>query len=126
MTDARQAPDGLMRPLAQAYLRFLEMSRVVVQAEDRVVLDPNEKALLEAVLLRWHQNMPMTVREAIDLRELGSAATLHKRLLRLRDLGFLETQHPPHDKRAKFLHPTALALAELDRLGQHLLKAHSG
>ncbi|MEY4977237.1 MAG: hypothetical protein RIQ97_2432 [Pseudomonadota bacterium] len=125
MGDPRQAPDGLMRPLARAYLRFLEMSRVVGHSPDRVALDPNEQALLEAVLLRWHQGEPMSVREAIELRDLGSPATLHKRLLRLRDLGLLDTQHPPHDKRSKFLYPTAMALAELERLGRHLHKAHA-
>ena len=126
MSGQHPQQPGLLHPLAHAYLRFLEMSRVVAKAPATVTLDPNEHALLEAVLLRWFQGDAMSVREAIELRDLGSPATLHKRLLRLRDLGMLETQHPPHDKRAKFLHPTALALAELERLGQHLRTAHAG
>jgi hypothetical protein len=52
-------------------------------------MDPNESALLQSVVLRWYENEPMTVRDAIGLAQLGSPATLHKRITRLREKDML-------------------------------------
>ena len=63
------------RPLAAAYLRFLQLARIVQALPEGTEMDANESALLEAVVLRWYENKPMTVREAIGLAQLGSPAT---------------------------------------------------
>jgi Fe-S-cluster formation regulator IscX/YfhJ len=60
-------------PLASAYLRFLQLARVVQALPEGMQMDANERALLEAVVLRWHESSPMTVREAIALSQLGHA-----------------------------------------------------
>ena len=52
-------------PLASAYFRFLQLARAVEALPDGVLMDPNESALLEAVVLRWHEGQAMTVREAL-------------------------------------------------------------
>jgi DNA-binding MarR family transcriptional regulator len=83
-------------------------------------MDANESALLEAVVLRWHEGQAMTVREAINLADLGSPATLHKRITRLRNKDMLDTYSEPGDRRAKFLIPSQKALEYFDRLGQSL------
>ena len=71
-------------PLASAYFRFLQLARAVEALPQGTAMDANETALLEAVVLRWHEGHPMTVRESINLSALGSPATLHKRVTRLR------------------------------------------
>ena len=83
-------------------------------------MDANESALLEAVVLRWHEGQPMTVREAIGLAQLGSPATLHKRVTRLRQKDMLVAHSEPDDRRAKFLLPTARALAYFAHLGRSM------
>ncbi len=93
-------------PTANAYLRFLQLARGIQQLPDAPLLDANEKALLEEVALRWFENRTMTVREAIGLTQLGSPATLHKRITRLRHKDLLMTFSQPEDKRAKYLIPT--------------------
>ena len=108
------------RPLAAAYLRFLQLARVVQALPEGAEMDANESALLEAVVLRWYEQKPMTVREAISLTELGSPATLHKRVTRLRQKDMLAAQSEPDDRRAKFLMPTAKALAYFERLGRSM------
>lgn len=70
---------------ATAYLRFLQLAKVVQALPDGQEMDANELALLESVVLRWYEDQPMTVREAIGLAALGSPATLHKRITRLRE-----------------------------------------
>ena len=91
---------------ANAYMRFLQLARAVQQLPDAPQLDANEKALLEEIVLRWYENRVMTVREAIGLTHLGSPATLHKRITRLRQKDLLKTFNQPDDKRAKYLFPT--------------------
>jgi DNA-binding MarR family transcriptional regulator len=111
-------------PFASAYLRFLQLAQVVQALPDGLEMDANEKALLQAVVLRWYENEPMTVREAIGLVDLGSPATLHKRITRLRDKDMLNTMNLEGDRRAKFLIPTQRTLDYFSDLGQSMQQAH--
>jgi len=110
--------------VANAYLRFLQLARAVDALPGASSLDANESALLEAVVLRWHEEQPMTVREAISIASLGSPATLHKRITRLREKNLLATYSQPGDRRAKFLVPTQQALDYFHHLGQSMQQAH--
>jgi hypothetical protein len=105
---------------ASAYLRFLQLAKGIQQLPDAPQLDANEKALLEEVALRWFENSPMTVREAIGLSQLGSPATLHKRITRLRQKDLLMTFNQPEDKRAKYLIPTEKTLAMFGDFGKKM------
>lgn len=105
---------------ANAYLRFLQLAKGIQQLPDAPQLDANEKALLEDVALRWFENRPMTVREAIGLAQLGSPATLHKRITRLRQKDLLMTFNQPEDKRAKYLIPTDKTIAMFGDFGKKM------
>ena len=105
---------------ANAYLRFLQLARGLQQLPDAPLLDANEKALLEDVALRWYENRTMTVREAIGLAHLGSPATLHKRITRLRQKELLMTFNQPEDKRAKYLIPTDKTIAMFGDFGKKM------
>lgn len=107
-------------PLANAYLRFLQLAHAVQELPDGSDMDANETALLEAVVLRWHEGRAMTVREAISLEQLGSPATLHKRITRLREKDMLSTFNQEGDRRAKFLVPTERTLAHFSQLGRSM------
>ena len=111
-------------PLVSAYLRFLQLAKVIQALPDGQEMDANEKALLQAVVLRWYENQPMTVREAIGWAELGSPATLHKRITRLREKDMLGNLNLEGDRRAKFLIPTQRTLDYFQNLGQSMQQAH--
>lgn len=111
-------------PFASAYLRFLQLAKVIQALPDGMGMDANEQALLQAVVLRWHENSPMTVREAIALADLGSPATLHKRVTRLREKEMLSTLNLEGDRRAKFLIPTQRTLDYFNNLGQSMQVAN--
>ncbi len=108
---------------ADAYMRFLQLARSVQQLSDAPQLDANEKALLEEIALRWFENKVMTVREAIALAHLGSPATLHKRITRLRQKDLLKTFNQAEDKRAKYLIPTDKTIAMFGVFGKKMNKA---
>jgi len=110
-------------PFTSAYLRFLQLAKVVQALPDGQAMDANEEALLQAVVLRWYEFKPMTVREAIALAELGSPATLHKRISRLREKDMLSTLSLEGDRRAKFLIPTQRTLDYFEHLGQTMQQA---
>jgi hypothetical protein len=105
------------------YLRFLQLAKAIQSLPDAPLLDANENALLEAIALRWYEQKPMTVREAIALSELGSPATLHKRITRLRDRDLVKTFSQADDKRAKFLIPTEKSLAMFNDYGKKMSSA---
>lgn len=113
-------------PFAMAYLRFLYR---VAQSEEREpipdaqLLDTNEKAMLELALLRWAQGDPLTVRQAIGHAHLGSPATLHRRLMQLRQKNYLQLEDVAGDKRAKYLVPGPHGLAHLESMGRHMMGA---
>ncbi len=108
-------------PFFQAYLRFL--LRVEAQGDDagQENLEPNEKALLELVVLRWAKHQPLTVRQTIAHAHLGSPATLHKRLMNLRKMGYLQLQDVANDKRAKHLVPGPQGYAYMETMGKHMI-----
>jgi len=93
-------------PLAEAYFRFLQLARTFQADPSEAAMDANERALLEAVALRWFEDEPMTVREAIAMERLGSPATLHKRITRLRQKDMLVAFNQEGDRRAKYLIPS--------------------
>jgi hypothetical protein len=108
---------------ANAYMRFLQLARAVQQLPDAPQLDANEKALLEEIVLRWYEDRVMTVREAIGLTHLGSPATLHKRITRLRQKDLLKTFNQPDDKRAKYLTPTDKTMTLFGDFGKKMNSA---
>jgi hypothetical protein len=117
--------DKSKTPFVSAYLRFLQLAKVVQALPDGQEMDANEQALLESVVLRWYENQPMTVREAINLATLGSPATLHKRITRLREKDMLSTLNLEGDRRAKFLIPTQRTLDFFQHLGQSMQQANT-
>ena len=107
-------------PTENAYLRFLQLAKAIQSLPDAPLLDANENALLEAIALRWFENKPMTVREAIGISQLGSPATLHKRITRLRNRDLVQTFNQPDDKRAKYLIPTDKSIAMFKDFGKKM------
>lgn len=110
---------------ASAYIRFLKLARSVQQLPDGPLIDANEKALLEEIAISWFENRVMTVLEAIGLTHLGSPATLHKRITRLRQKDLLKTFNQAEDKRAKYLIPTDQTIAMFGDFGKKMSSAIS-
>ena len=109
-------------PLAEAYFRFLQLAKALQFENADIEMDANERAILDAVALCWYEGQPMTVREAIALDHLGSPATLHKRITRLRQKELLIAFNQEGDRRAKYLIPSEKTLDFYGYLGHNLQK----
>lgn len=117
--------DKTNSPLAEAYLRFLQLAQAFQAERPALDMDANERALLDAVALCWFQGQPMTVREAIALDHLGSPATLHKRISRLREKDLLVAFNQEGDRRAKYLIPTEKTLSFFEGMGDTMQKVQA-
>lgn len=111
-------------PLAEAYFRFLQLAKTFQADPSTAAMDANERTLLDAVALCWFEDRPMTVREAIALDYLGSPATLHKRISRLRKKDMLVAFNQEGDRRAKYLIPSEKTLKMFAELGGNMQKVH--
>jgi hypothetical protein len=116
MTESKKTP------LTEAYFRFLQLAKAFQSENAAVEMDANERAILDAVALCWYEGQPMTVREAIALDHLGSPATLHKRISRLREKEMLIALNQEGDRRAKYLIPSDKTLDFFGNLGRNMQK----
>jgi hypothetical protein len=89
-------------------------------------IGPEDAALLDAVLAAAASGAPMTVLGAISLDHLGSRATLHRRLQRLRGEKYLSVAHHATDRRLKHLLPAPRGLQYAQAIGQRILAAATG
>jgi hypothetical protein len=119
MTESKKTP------LAEAYFRFLQLAKALQFENADIEMDANERALLDAVALCWYEGQPMTVREAIALDHLGSPATLHKRITRLRQKELLIAFNQEGDRRAKYLIPSEKTLLFFGHLGRNMQKVET-
>jgi len=116
MTESKKTP------LAEAYFRFLQLAKALQFENADIEMDANERAILDALALCWYEGQPMTVREAIALDHLGSPATLHKRITRLREKELLIAFNQEGDRRAKYLIPSQKTLDFFGHLGLNIRK----
>jgi len=105
-------------PFLEAYLRFLNLAASVVAMPGMDTFGVNERALFEKILQAWAAQQPLSVRQAIDIKSLGSPATLHKRLVRLRKLDMVSAQIDDRDRRTKLLVPTDKGFQYANSLGK--------
>jgi len=110
-------------PLATSYLRFLQLVKAIEGLPTLPSLDANESALLDALAVQWFADSPLTVMQAMGLSDLGSPATMHRRIARLRKMGMIATDEDVNDTRIKRLVLTPVAVAHFDQLGKSLQTA---
>lgn len=107
------------------YMRFLRLVKALEGSGEAPPLDANESALLNALAERWHAGHPMTIMQAMALSDLGSPATLHRRIMRLRQLGMIDAVEDKSDTRIRHLVLTPSAVEYFEKLSKTLRSAVS-
>lgn len=105
--------------MANPYFQFLTL----LSNPENMEFDANHKVLFESSVIHWSLGKPLSVLETISQSELGSPATLHKRLQRLIAQDFLKSECTGADKRTKFISPTPKGISYMEWVGDKLLKS---
>lgn len=108
--------------LIDAYFRFLKFSEATQELPSFPRLDAVEGQLLQLVAKSWREGRALSVTETIQTSGIGSPATLHARLKRLRAKGLIELQ-TLDDARCKQVVPTSETLDYFVSLGECMQKA---
>jgi len=106
----------------EVYLKFIEASNALKKHAQFPELDSIEVELLNTIAIRWKENKPLLVNEAISLERIGSRATLHARIKNLRTKGYVDF-HQDIDGRKKILKPTMLAMGYFSQLSNLLTQS---
>lgn len=94
-----------MTPL---YLTFLQHIAEIKPTKHHQIDFTAEKLL--DIIACCHYHEPLTVTEAMSLQEIGSPATIHRKLDDLRKAGLIEHKHEGEDRRTKFIQLTPRAI----------------
>ena len=118
--------DNDLQPSDTTYFQFLKIIQLAKSSHTITELTPNEIQLLQEIALSHFEGQAFTVKQALKLKDLGSPATLHKRIQHLRKGGFLRTEKKDTDHRTKHLIATPLAILQFEFLGLAMQKAIDG
>jgi hypothetical protein len=109
--------------MAKPYFHFLTLLSDPAFCQEDMEFDANHKALFESAVIHWSLGKPLSVFETISQAELGSPATLHKRLQRLIAQDFVKSECTGADKRTKFISPTPKGMSYMEWVGDKLYKS---
>ena len=99
------------------YLRFLKIAEVI-QKGSLSELDESHVLLLNAIAVQHAVGNPLTVSQAMNLSQIASQTTLHRKLDELRIAGFIEQIFTGTNRRTKYLVPTPVAHAYFEKMSQ--------
>jgi DNA topoisomerase IA len=108
-----------------SYLRFLNCLNAIGKTADDKKLDAIEEHLLNKVALAHSEGFDVLVGDLLELKSVGSPATLHGRIKNLIAMGYLKQIVDAEDNRRKKLVPTKYALKYYEALSKCLEKAIS-
>ena len=94
---------------APLHVRLLNLLGAIRDLSPFHVLTAEEEQLLGSLIVRWHDHDNISVSHV--MRDLASVSqtTIYRRLISLRDKGFVRLRTDAADKRVKFVEPTSLS-----------------
>ena len=110
--------------MSDIYLKFLlAISKLELNQNQHKTISPTATLLLNEIAIREFENIPMTVKQALELNSIGSRANLQRKLFELRDAGMVEARHLKSNKVIKYLFTTQLAKDNFQIKSQAMLNA---
>ena len=85
------------------YMQFFEISLANKSNKSLRTLTLNEQHLLEQIAIHCETGKPLTVKEACQMRQLGSISTVHHQIHKLNDLGLIFLEVDQGDLNTKIL-----------------------
>ena len=112
-------------PLASAYLRLIQVAHRMESQGGFQRLDAETVRLLEMITVAHFEGNAMTVSSAMQLSQIASPASIHRKLEQLRIANLITHQFSEGNRRTKYLAPTALCLKHFEALNQEMMKIKS-
>ena len=103
-------PRAPKKELIALYLRFRTLLDSINGLPDASAITPELETLLAVIGTAWQADKPLAVRKLLIREELGSPATIHKRIHLLKDAGFVSFEGQEGDSRVRLVVPTEQAL----------------
>ena len=112
-------------PLASAYLRLIQVVHRLESHGPFQRLAAETVRLLEMITVAHVEGHSMTVSGAMQLSQIASPASIHRKLDQLRIANLISHEFNEGNRRTKYLAPTVLTLKHFDALSQEMLKIKS-
>lgn len=113
---ANEAADQMKE--SSTLVRILNLMSAVRDLSPFVELNADEDMLLDDLIIRWHNNVTLTVSDVINDTRYPSPTTAYRRLMALKDKGIIALDVALDDKRVKHIRPTKAALLYIEKLEQ--------
>jgi SOS-response transcriptional repressor LexA len=110
--------------MKQIYLRYLVLADTLRQTNiDLLGIDEIGKKLLEAIAIRSAQGQPLVVTQTMELSDIASPATIHRRIEILKKAGLIKVMQTEQNQKIKFLVPTQTSIDYFEKLGKLMASA---
>jgi hypothetical protein len=108
----------------QIYLRYLVLAEALRKSSiDLSGIDDVGEKLLEAIAIRSAQGQPLVVTQTMELSDIASPATIHRRIGILLKAGLIQVKQTEQNQKIKFLVPTQMSIDYFDKLGKLMTAA---
>lgn len=107
----QKAITGRLMKTSLPVIRLLNLLRAVRELSPFDALAADEEQLLNDIILRWHVQDRLTIKEVMDDIRYPSRTTAYRRLVQLRNKGMITLDTADHDGRIKYVCPTEASLS---------------
>ena len=107
---------------APSHLKLLNLLSAIRELSPFEDLSADEEQLLGDLAVRWHLSGHVTVGDLMQSSGRVSSSTMYRRLLALRDKGFVDLPEDQNDRRSRFVVPTASAKKYIKKLDECVYK----
>jgi DNA-binding Lrp family transcriptional regulator len=110
--------------MKQIYLRYLVLAETLRKSNiDLSNIDEIGKKLLETIAIKSAQGQPMVVTQTMELSDIASPATIHRRIETLKKAGLIKVFQTEQNQKIKYLVPTQTSIDYFEKLGKLMASA---
>jgi len=105
------------------YLRFVNILKSMQKEDVTADLEPVCALILDDIAVRELHDEPMTVSDVMELINLASPATLHRKFSQMLENEWVETRFQNDNRRTKYIHLTKKSKSYYELKGKAMKKA---
>ena len=107
------------------YINFLNLLKALEPSTDEALQDSTCKQILEEIAIGVSNDKLLTVSDVMSFKQLGSPATLHRKLDVLLNAKLVESIFQGNNRRTKYINLTSSGQAYFERLSSAIESVQS-